>query len=539
VGHVRTAAFTGLAAVVVAGTVAAIPPAARPAAATWKAHRSAVAGAFHVHTDRSDGSGSVDDVAAAAARAGLHFVLLTDHGDGMRRNAAPEYRSGVLMIDGVEISTTGGHYAAFDMPPSPYPLGGDAQDVVEDVARLGGFGVAAHADSPKRDLRWKGRVDGVDAVEWLNLDTVWRRATRSQVARASVAYWFRPPEALALAMTPTAATFDWIDAIARERRVVAFAAADAHGTFVSSYEPCFKTMTTRVELAAPLRGHALEDARSIAAALRAGHHYSVVDGLAQHGGFEFIARTRDGTVGQGDELPAGTAATLEARIAASHGSSLLLLRNGAIVRRTASNTLTYETDGMPGTYRVEARIDDVPWVVSNSIFVGLPAPGSGEEPRAARTLDLINGAGRVWHAERDARSAAALVRERGAITLRFGLRPGEARDQFAAIVLPVPPDFVSFDRLRLTARATHPLRLSVQLRELGNDNPPRWRRSIYLDRSPRTHTVRFDEMVPVAPNDVARVPRALVGGLLLLVDTTHARPGDAGEIEVSALAFER
>jgi len=60
----------------------------------------------------------------------------------MRKPDPPAYRSGVLCLDGVEISTTGGHLVAVDMPPSPYPLGGEARDVVEDVKRLGGFSIA-------------------------------------------------------------------------------------------------------------------------------------------------------------------------------------------------------------------------------------------------------------------------------------------------------------------------------------------------------------------------------------------------------------
>src|SRR6187200_1211701 len=63
-----------------------------------------VRGAIHVHTNRSDGSGSVDDVAAAAARAGLQFVVFSDHGDARRPAMAPSYRHGVLCIDAVEIS---------------------------------------------------------------------------------------------------------------------------------------------------------------------------------------------------------------------------------------------------------------------------------------------------------------------------------------------------------------------------------------------------------------------------------------------------
>src|SRR4029077_13390979 len=61
-----------------------------------------VAGAYHVHTTRSDGHGDRDAVAHAAARAGLKFVILTDHGDGTRPPDPPSYIDGVLCLDAVE-----------------------------------------------------------------------------------------------------------------------------------------------------------------------------------------------------------------------------------------------------------------------------------------------------------------------------------------------------------------------------------------------------------------------------------------------------
>ncbi len=122
---------------------------ADPAAATLAAP-AVVRGAFHIHTERSDGTGTIEEVAAAAARAGLQFIILTDHGDGMRPPLAPAMHGGVLVLDGVEISTSGGHYVALGLPgASPYRLAGEPRDVVEDVRRMGGFGVAAHPDSPK------------------------------------------------------------------------------------------------------------------------------------------------------------------------------------------------------------------------------------------------------------------------------------------------------------------------------------------------------------------------------------------------------
>ena len=121
----------------------------RAAADTPAPPPNVVRGAYHIHTTRSDGSGTPDEVAAAAARAGLKFIILTDHGDGTRAPDPPSYRSGVLTLDAVELNTTHGHYGAIGLPAAPYPLAGTADAVIEDVRRLGGFGIAAHPGSPR------------------------------------------------------------------------------------------------------------------------------------------------------------------------------------------------------------------------------------------------------------------------------------------------------------------------------------------------------------------------------------------------------
>ena len=87
-----------------------------------------VPGVIHIHSARSDGRGTVEQIAHEAARAGLKFIIITDHGDATRTPDSPVYREGVLCLDGVEISTSGGHYLAIDMPASPYPLAGEARD---------------------------------------------------------------------------------------------------------------------------------------------------------------------------------------------------------------------------------------------------------------------------------------------------------------------------------------------------------------------------------------------------------------------------
>ena len=78
------------------------------------------------------------------------------------------------------------------------PLAGQPLVVVEDVARLGGFGIAAHPDSPKESLRWTDADAPIDGIEWLNGDSEWRNDSRARLWRAAAGYLFRPGPALTM-----------------------------------------------------------------------------------------------------------------------------------------------------------------------------------------------------------------------------------------------------------------------------------------------------------------------------------------------------
>jgi len=284
-----------------------------------------IPGVLHVHTNRSDGLSSPDEVAAAAARAGLKFLVFTDHGDATRPPDRPQYRSGVLCLDGVEISTNEGHYVAIDMPASPYPLAGEARDVAEDVRRLGGFGIVAHPDSPKSELHWRDWGVPFDGIELLNPDTSWRILAqepgwrpKAALIEAVLDYRFRSPEVIASVLQPTRALRDW-EPLTRVRRVVTVAGTDAHARLslradpvdarftlrFPSYEASFRTLSVRVTPDVAFTGRAADDAVSLMRAIRAGHLYTVVDALASPPSFELTAINQHGTARQGDVLQVG------------------------------------------------------------------------------------------------------------------------------------------------------------------------------------------------------------------------------------------
>ncbi len=527
-----------------------------------------VAGVLHVHTKRSDGLGTPDDVAAAAARAGLKFVVITDHGDATRPPDPPVYRAGVLCLDGVEISTSGGHYAVFDMPASPYPLAGEPRDVVEDVRRLGGFGVVAHPDSPKPELSWIDWTAPFDAIELLNPDTSWRRlaahpawAAKGRLAAALLAYPWRAPETMAGLLQPTEAIVPW-EAAVRRRRVVTLAGADAHARLglratdpaegfalpLPGYEASFKVLSVHVRPERPLTGNADADAAMIARAIRNGHVYTAVDGLAGPPYFDFTATNSLGTVRGGDVLGAGGPVALHVVSNAPPQFTTIVHEGSRTLStvRDAADLTVHGPDG-PGVYWAEvvdaSRTPPIVWIRSNPVYVrgdrtAAPAPPPAA-PVAAQTLfDGRSTAG--WAIEHDPTSSAAIeVRPNGddpELAYRFEMAAGTPSGRYTSLAYPLPAGAVDFDRLAFTVRAERPMRISVQIRDTTAD---RWQRSVYVDAVPRDLVVAFDDVRPVGITHAEQPKRSEYRSLMFVVDTTNTKPGTSGRIWLSNVRLER
>jgi hypothetical protein len=502
-----------------------------------------VAGAYHVHTSRSDGHGDTAAVAAAAARAGLRFVILTDHGDGTRPPDPPRYLDDVLVLDAVEISTDGGHYVALDMPRAPYPLGGAADAVVEDVHRLGGFGIAAHPDSAKAALRWSDTAAPIDGIEWLNADSEWRDETRPRLVRAGLGYLFRPAAALAT-LLDRPATLDRWDALLRDRPVVALAGADAHGggpqrriedndqgrtlfsaVGIPSYEASFRELTTRVVLDAPLSRDAARDARAIYDAIRAGRVFTAIDALAAPALLDFHTRTEGGTI------------TLDARAPLPPGAELVLIGGGREVARARGPISHPVPANGPEAYRVEVRLPAapgdpaVPWLVSNAIRTGPSAAAPPPQPSAA---EVVPGdiAPFPWRIEKDPASSAILRTSATTATLEYALAGGARASQYVAMASDV--DHQKFSALHFGLSASRPSRVSVQVRNAAGE---RWCRSFYVDPAGSTIDAPLSALRPVGGARGAAPPSTAITSILLVVDLTNAAPGRSGSLRVLASAL--
>jgi len=560
--------FGRLAVVAVAAVVllAALPSAPRELPPPGEGLKTPVRGVIHVHTNRSDGTAPVDDVLRAAGRAGLQFVIVTDHGDATRAPDLPDYRNGVLYIDGAEISTRNGHIVALGLSKAPYPLAGEARDVVEDIHRLGGIAIAAHPGSPKPELRWTDWDTPLDGLEWLNADSEWRDEQAWTLARALVTYPFRPPQALALLLDrPEPILRQW-DALTQQHRVSAVAASDAHArigvrSFGEPYDsagsrhfPSYTNSFREFSIAlsdTTLTGTADTDARRVIDAIRGGHVYSTIDALGGPAALRFVASSGSRTVSMGDGLPVAGPIHLHVDAQAPNDATITLFRDGASVATARGSRLDHDAPEAPGAYRVEIGLPGapgmppVPWVLGNPLYIGRnvdnPINPPHVAPRNFMTL-YDNGPLRGWRIEKSAASDAAMdmIGALGGtqLLLRFAISGTEADSPYVGFVMPATAAIAMYERLVFTARADRPMRLSVQLRSSGGEGE-RWRRSVYIDSMPRTVDVAFNDFRPVDSTSTPRPELAKIDSILFVVDTINNKLGSNGQIQVDDIRYAR
>jgi hypothetical protein len=200
-------------------------------------------GAFHVHTTRSDGRGTVEEVAAAAKAEGLRFVVLADHNDFAPRE--PSYVDGVLLVPGVELSTAHGHLVAFGMQRPlegvrPWMDGGEAEAAVE---KAGGVSVLAHPVQERNPWRHPEAARRAEGFELYSADTFFRDALHHPASRllpAVGALLGQPLHGVMLLVEPQPEASERLLELEREKPRVVLCSHDAHG--LPRYEDVFRAL---------------------------------------------------------------------------------------------------------------------------------------------------------------------------------------------------------------------------------------------------------------------------------------------------------
>ena len=348
----------------------------------------------HAHTSYSDGAGLHAQVAEAAARAGLDFVIVTDH--NLWVDGVEGYYGRVLLLVGEEIHDVrrrpqGSHLLAYRTGGELAPRASNPQALVDEVNRRGGFCYLAHpfelGSSVHRQLShvlpaedgtfpWRDwDVEGYTGIELWNYMSEFKGLLRNRMAALVHAYW--PSAGI---RGPYRATLQkWDELLAEGREIAVIGGADAHGKAYSlgpvtrevfPYEHLFRCVNTHVLTSRPFIGDPAYDRALIYEGLRAGRTWVGYDLPDSTAGFRFRAHSGANEALMGGALVRTGAVVLEVQM--PKPADTRLLRQGKVVARSQGRYLKYTT-AVPGPYRVEVyrryRLQRRGWIFSSPIYV--------------------------------------------------------------------------------------------------------------------------------------------------------------------------
>lgn len=339
-------------------------------------------GNFHIHSLYSDGHKSIKEIAAIAARCRLDFIIITDHGT-LKGQAWQGYQKGVLVLTGMEINDYANHYLAMDINQEVEYNTECPQQVIDQVNRLGGFGVIAHPIEKGSPFYENGRtypwldwnVSGFQGIEIWNFLSQWRDG----ITGFFRALWllFRPVAGLT---GPYPELMFKLDQYHKQGQPVMFyGGADAHGDCVkigifnikiSPYDLCFKMINVHIITESALSGNEQKDIKLVYTALRQGLSWVACDYYKSSRGFVFELRSKHNSWLPGQRTAYQDGMYLY--VYTPFPARVLIIKDGQTIRVSYGNKHILRNI-TSGVYRAEIYIRHLfkyrSWIFPNPIWV--------------------------------------------------------------------------------------------------------------------------------------------------------------------------
>lgn len=333
-------------------------------------------GAIHIHTLYSDGSGNIETITNSAKKAGLDWIIITDHNNFDVQEGGI---NGIYVIKGEEISPDyGNHYIALGInkliPPSD-----NCQDNVDMVKINGGFGFAAHPDESEqrknlhKPLKWTDKNIIPDGIEIWNLFSQWGdKYDERNIFTMAYSYLFKQN----LITKPYQKTLEWWDELNNKngKIVPAISGSDAHEFKISkyiipvkvlSYEYSFKTILNQIYLKEELSQNFEKAKEQILNALKNGNN--IIANVSVCKDVPKISISSSNTTVQCGEtlkLDNNTYINVECK----RKIKITVVKDGIKINTTNSKKLKLKLSES-GKYRVETELNGKGFAYSNPIIV--------------------------------------------------------------------------------------------------------------------------------------------------------------------------
>ncbi len=337
-------------------------------------------GVIHVHTTESDGTKTLEEVAAIGRQVDLDFIMFTDHMNLNNRDRGKEgFYGSTLAVVGYEHNDLddNNHYLVFDSP-SVYPKDASVAEYVKAAARDGALGIIAHPDEVRDRMGkyppypWTDwTVEGFQGIELWNQMSEWmEKLTPSNKLLMA----FSPRKSM---VGPTERVLRQWDEINLKRKCAGIASADAHAfpikigpltVEIFPYKVHFRSLRTYVILREPMSRDFGAAKQQIFTAIRDCHLFLANLRWGDPTGFQFLAERDGETLVAGERMESHDGVTLNVSLPSP--AEIRVIHNGRVVREAQTESLHYRVVS-PGLYRVEAWKGKRGWIFSNHIRIGV------------------------------------------------------------------------------------------------------------------------------------------------------------------------
>ncbi len=317
-------------------------------------------GAIHIHTKLSDGTGDINSISLAAKKAGLDWIIITDHNNF---DIVEGVYNGVCVIKGEEISPyTSNHYIALGIKKLIIPCN-NTQKFVDEVRAQKGFGFAAHPDeadnrkNKAQPIKWTDKSVIPDGIEIWNWFSDWAdNYNDSNIFNIAYSYFFRHK----LIKGPRKETLKWWDELNlnSEDIIPAIIGVDAHALKISKYifpikifpyKECFETLANIITLEHKLPENFEQQKKIILESIKNSNNIMVNRHIKK-------------------EIPLIYVEDKSIIVKVLTRAQIKIIKNGIPIYTEISNNLKFPIKENV-KYRIEIYLKNQPWIFSNPIII--------------------------------------------------------------------------------------------------------------------------------------------------------------------------
>lgn len=526
-----------------------------------------VKGTYHMHSIFSDGKGTVEDIADAAIKQELDFVILTDHGrPNVKAVNATAWKGKVLLMGASEMSLNCGHLAAVGFKNPDYIFPPEPQEAIDEIAEGGGVTFISHPFDKK--VTWTDwDIEGYTGLEVFSSYSEARKAGLLKVLIFPIKYLINSKYALLNTMAyPRLNTETW-DRFNYDHRgrhhYFGIYALDAHAKLpltrkislgFPTYHSMFEILTVYVNTGVTLNRE--QDAHAamwtIVQSIRKGNFFNVIEAIAPANGFQALFKERT----SGDIIEMGGTAsypsgTLILDLPFNFETTIKVFRNGSIFEKIDNNSrrrLEIDID-QPGVYRVEVFVPDntfskLPWIMANPFFIGKAYSKSSTNvrefhaPVKANALKSPMPTIHDFIVEKNSQSygniSFPVQDEEGAIA-RFDFKliqeNPDDKNFWSVMALRKSLNFSGFNGFVLESKSDKRRRFWMELRTTNEDGEIWYRHSFLLEPRWKRFIIPFEKMYPFV-GEKKKPDLSKVASIFISINNAIAYEGAEGSLEI-------